>query len=101
MKLTLKNGTVLEAVSVEESYYPRNTQGVVLSIRLDSDEDIETLKETFSPAALETIKVGEGEDAKTLTGYMQVDSIRKLYGGENDYNTAVDLTKQAGVSSSD
>ncbi len=101
MKLTLKNGKALEAVSVEESYYPRNTQGVVLSIRLDSDEDIETLKETFSPAALETIKVGEGEDAKTLAGYTRVDSIRKLYGGDTEYNTAVDLTKRANASSSD
>ncbi len=99
MKLTLKNGKALEAVSVEESYYPRNTQGVVLSIRLDSDEDIETLKETFSPAALETIKVGEG--AKTLAGYTRVDSIRKLYGGDTEYNTAVDLTKRANASSSD
>lgn len=27
MKLTLKNGTVIDVVDVEESYYPRNTQG--------------------------------------------------------------------------
>ena len=94
MKLTLKNGTILEAVDVEESYYPRNTQGVVLSIRLNSDEDIETLKGTFTLEALESIAVGEGEDAKIITGYNQIDSIRKLYGGDTEYNTAVDLTKQ-------
>ncbi len=95
MKLTLKNGTILEAVNVEESYYPRNMQGVVLSIRLNSDEDIETLKDTFTLEALESITVGEGEDAKAIAGYTQVDSIRKLYGGESSYNTAVDLMKPA------
>ena len=38
MKLTLNNRTVLDVVTVEESYYPRNTQGVILSIRLNSQD---------------------------------------------------------------
>lgn len=93
MKLTLKNGTILDAGSVEESYYPRNEQGVVLSIRLNTDEGIEALRETFTPEALESVTVGEGDSAKAITGYTQVDSIRKTYGGAAEYNTTVDLRK--------
>lgn len=93
MKLTLKNGTVMDVTDVEESYYPRNTQGVVLSIRMSSGEDIEALRDAFSPEALETVTVGEGEDAKAIFGYTQVDSIRRFYGSEMGYDTAVDLVK--------
>lgn len=93
MKLTLKNGTVLDTVSVEESYYPRNSQGVILSIRMNSEESIKTLRGTFTPGALETITVGEGEDAKTIAGYTQIDSMRRLYDGKSEYDTVVDLVK--------
>lgn len=94
MKVTLKNGTALEAVNVEESYSPRNTQGAVLSIRMVNDDSIETLKSLFAPAALESVTVGEGEDAKTITGYTRVDSIRKLYSGQMDYDAVVDLVTE-------
>ncbi len=94
MKVTLKSGTVLEAINVEESYTPRNTQGAVLSIRMVSTDSIETLKDRFTPAALESVTVGEGEAAKTIAGYTQVDSIRKLYDGKMDYDTVVDLVKE-------
>ena len=39
--------------------------------------------------------VGEGEDAKTVAGYTQIDSIRKLYDGQVEYDTVVDLVKAA------
>ena len=97
MKLTLKNGTVLDAGSVEESYYPRNEQGVVLSVRMNTEDGIEALRKTFTPEALESVTVGEGEEAKTISGYTQVDSIRKTYGGAGEYDTTVDLVKGAGV----
>jgi len=107
MKLTLKNSTVLDVESVEESYYPRNEQGVVLSIRLNTDEGIEALRETFTPEALERkvntpetlwgVAVGQGEEAKTISGYTQVDSIRKTYGGAGAYDATVDLVKGTGV----
>ncbi len=97
MKLTLNNRTVLDVVTVEESYYPRNTQGVILSIRLNSQEDVEALRDAFTPQALESITVGEGDTAKTITGYTQIDSIRKLYGGDAGYDTGVDLVKGADV----
>ncbi len=93
MKLTLKNGTVLDVESVEESYYPRNEQGVVLSIRMNTEDGIEALRETFTPEALESVTVGEGEDVKTISGYTQLDSIRKSYDGAAEYNTTVDLRK--------
>ncbi len=93
MKLTLKNGVLLDVGSVEESYYPRNEQGVVLSIRMHSDDTIETLREVFTPAALESVTVGEGDSVKTITGYTLVDSIRKIYGGDPAFDTAVDLRK--------
>ena len=93
MKLTLKSGTVIDVTDVEETYYPRNTQGVVLNIRMNSAEGIEGFKEVFTPEALESITVGEGDEAKTITGYTQVDSIRKFYGGNAAYDTAVDLVK--------
>lgn len=94
MKVTLKNGTVLEAVNVEESYTPRNTQGAVLSVRMVSTKSIEELKDLFTTAALESVTVGEGEDAKTIAGYTRVDSIRKLYSGQMDYDAVVDLVKE-------
>ena len=94
MKVTLKNGTTLEAVNMEESYTPRNSQGAVLSIRMVSTDSIEALKDRFIPAALESVTVGDGEDAKTITGYTQVDSIRKLYDGQMEYDTVVDLVKE-------
>lgn len=97
MKLTLKNGTVLDAGSVEESYYPRNEQGVVLSVRMNTEDGIEALRETFTPEALESVTVGEGEEAKTISGYTQVDSIRKTYGGAGAYDATVDLVKGTGV----
>ena len=97
MKLTLKNGTILDAESVEESYYPRNEQGVVLSLRLNTEDGIEALRDIFTPEALESVTVGEGEGAKTISGYTQVDSIRKTYGGAGAYNATVDLVKGAGV----
>lgn len=95
MKLTLKNGTILDVESVEESYYPRNTQGVVLSVHMNSQEGIEALREVFAPEALESITVGEGDSAKTLAGYTRIDSIRKTYDGAAEYDTTVDLVKQA------
>lgn len=94
MKVTLNNGAALEAVSVEESYTPRNTQGAVLSIRMVSTDSIEALKDRFTPAALETVTVGEGEDVKTVTGYTRIDSIRKLYDGQTEYDAVVDLVKE-------
>lgn len=93
MKLTLKNGTILDVQSVEESYYPRNTQGVVLSVRLNTDDGIEALREIFTPEALESVTVGQGEDASAILGYTQIDSIRRVYGGDAEYNTTVDLVK--------
>lgn len=95
MKLNLANGKVLDVVDVEETFYPRNVQGVILNIHMNSDEDIETLKDTFIPDALSEIVVGEGDDAKTIIGYTQVDSIRRLYRGGNLYNTMIDLVKAA------
>lgn len=95
MKLTLKNGTVIDVVDVEESYYPRNTQGVLLNIHLNSEREIEELRDAFVPGALETLTVGEGDDAKTIQGYTQVDSIRKSYGGEAEYDTTVTLVKNS------
>ena len=59
-----------------------------------STDSIETLKDRFTPAALESVTVGEGEAAKTIAGYTQVDSIRKLYDGKMDYDTVVDLVKE-------
>ena len=97
MKLTLKNGTVLDVESVEESYYPRNEQGVVLSVRMNTEDGIEALRETFTPEALESVTVGEGEEAKTISGYTQVDSIRKTYGGAGEYDPTVELVKGASV----
>ena len=94
MKVTLKNGTTLEAVNMEESYTPRNAQGAVLSIRMVSTKSIEELKGIFTPAALESVTVGDGEDAKTITGYTQVDSIRKFYDGQMEYDTVVDLIQE-------
>ena len=94
MKVTLKNGTTLEAVNMEESYTPRNTQGAVLSIRMVSTKSIEELKGIFTPAALESVTAGEGEDAKSIAGYTQVDSIRKLYDGQMEYDTVVDLIQE-------
>ena len=91
MKLTLKNGTILDVESVEESYYPRNTQGVVLSVHMNSQEGIEALREVFAPEDLESITVGEGDSA----GYTRIDSIRKTYDGAAEYDTTVDLVKQA------
>ena len=91
MKLTLKNGTVIDVVDVEESYYPRNTQGVLLNIHLNSEGEIEELRDAFVPGALETMTVGEGDDVKTIQGYTQVDSIRKSYGGEAEYDTIATL----------
>ena len=94
MKLTLKNGTVIDVTEVEESYYPRNSCGVALNIRMNSAESIEALRDAFTPEALETITVGEGDEAKTISGYTQVDSIRKFYNGAAAaYDTAVDLVK--------
>ena len=97
MKLTLKNSTVLDVESVEESYYPRNEQGVVLSIRMNTEDGIEALRKVFTPEALESVTVGEGEEAKTISGYTQVDSIRKTYGGAGEYDATVDLVKGTGV----
>lgn len=94
MKLTLKNGTVLDVVDVEESYYPRNTQGVLLNIHMNSEGDIGDLRDALVPEALGTLTVGEGEKARDISGYTQVDSIRKLYGGEAGYDTTVTLMKQ-------
>ena len=95
MKLTLKNGTVLDVESVEESYYPRNTQGVVLSVRMNTADSIDSLREAFAPEAVKGITVGEGGSAKTITGYARIDSIRKTYDGAVQYDTTVDLVKQA------
>lgn len=94
MKLTLKNGRVIDVVDVEESYYPRNTQGVVLNLHMNSDESIENIRDTFATEALESITVGEGDNAKTILGYTLVDSIRKFYGGGAEYDTTVTLVKQ-------
>lgn len=94
MKLTLKNGTVIDVVDVEESYYPRNTQGVLLNIHMNSQGELEDLRDAFVPEALETLTVGEGDDVKTIPGYTQVDSIRKFYGGGAEYDTTVTLVKQ-------
>lgn len=93
MKVTLASRKVYDMVSVEESYYPRNTQGAMLNFRMNSAESIESLRDAFTPEDLETITVGEGDEAKTITGYTQVDSIRKFYGGGAGYDTAVDLVK--------
>lgn len=93
MKLTLKNGEVLDVVSVEEGFYPRNDQGVILNIRMNSEQGIEALRDVFDPEVLDSITVGEGEAAKTIAGYTQVDSIRKFYGVDAQYDTAVDLVK--------
>ena len=82
---------------MEESYYPRNEQGVVLSVRMNTEDGIEALRETFTPEALESVTVGEGEEAKTISGYTQVDSIRKTYGGAGEYDTTGDLVKGASV----
>ena len=68
MKLTLKNGTVIDVTDVEESYYPRNTQGVVLNLHMNSDESIEDLRDTFVPEALECLTVGEGETLRLSWG---------------------------------
>jgi len=93
MKLTLKNGTAMDTMSVEEYYSPGNTQGAILSIRMNSSENIETLRNMFIPEALGSVTVGEGEDAKTIAGYTRIDSIRKLYDGKTEYDTVVDLVK--------
>ena len=97
MKLTLKNGTVLDVEGVEESYYPRNEQGVVLSVRMNTEDGIEALGQVFSPQAVESITIGEGDSAKHITGYTRIDSIRKSYGGAGAYDATVDLVKGAGV----
>ena len=94
MKLILKNGAAFDVVEVEEAYYPRNTQGLILSIRMNNSEDIEALKTAYTPEALESVTVGEGEDAKALAGYTQIDSIRRLYSGDTGYNTAIGLVKE-------
>ena len=41
-----------------------------------------------------SVTVGESDDANTLAGYTQIDSIRRLYSGDTGYNTAVDLVKE-------
>lgn len=48
---------------------------------MDSQGELEDLRDAFVPEALETLTVGEGDDVKTIPGYTQVDSIRKFYGG--------------------
>lgn len=45
MKLVLQSGKTLGVVGVEESYYPRNTQGIVFSTRMNSGADVEALRE--------------------------------------------------------
>lgn len=94
MKLTLKNGRILDVQSVEESYYPRNQQGVVLSVRMKGEDDLASLREIFTPEALESVTVGQGDEASTILGYTQIDSIRRFYGGDTEYNITVDLVKE-------
>ena len=65
----------------------------MLSIRMNTEDGIEALRKVFTPEALESVTVGEGEDVKTISGYTQLDSIRKSYGGAAEYNTTVDLRK--------
>lgn len=60
---------------------PGTPRGVLLNIHMDSQGELEDLRDAFVPEALETLTVGEGDDAKTIPGYTQVDSIRKFYGG--------------------
>ena len=60
---------------------PGTPRGVLLNIHLNSEGEIEELRDAFVPGALETLTVGEGDDVKTIPGYTQVDSIRKFYGG--------------------
>lgn len=92
MKVTLANGTVIEnVVNVEESFTPRSNRGTVLNIRLNSDLDVDGLRELFTEDALATITVTEGEKATEIKDYVTIDSIRKFYDSRVDYNAAVDL----------
>lgn len=94
MKITLNNGKVLEAESVEESFSPRmETRGVVLHIGLRTDSSVKELAGIFTPEAISSITVGEGESAGVLEGYGEVDAIRKLYNAGQGTNTYVDLLK--------
>lgn len=96
MKVTLKNGTTLTAVSVSEDYSPRNTRGVAVSIRMNGDETVEDLRGMFeADGALGTLTIeSDAGDVSTIEGYTVVDSIRKTYGGEFEFSTTVDLIKE-------
>lgn len=94
MKVTLKNGMVFEAVNVEESYNPRNNRGTVLSIRANSAETVENLRDMFSAEAITEIHVQNGDADIAFTGYTVLDSVRKFYDGQSQYNTTIDLVRE-------
>lgn len=95
MKVTLKNGGTVEAVSVEESFTPRSGNNTVLSIRMDQDDDVDALRNIFTPEETSVIQVESGEKTATFTGYTQIDSVRRIFDGMMDYNAVVDLVKPA------
>lgn len=94
MTITLNDGTTMEVAGIEEAYYTSNTNGIMLNIRMQSDDDIATLKDRFNPQATEIITVTDGDNVNEISGYTKIDSIRRLYAGtDGTYNTAIDLVK--------
>lgn len=94
MKVTLKDKTVLDAVNVEETWHSSNEQGTLLSIHMDSEKSVEELRGIFRPEAFGCVTIeNDGGQTYTVEGYTRVDSIRRLYDGKMNFNTAVDLAR--------
>lgn len=95
MKVTLNSGKTIEAVSMEESFTPRGSNNTVLSIRMDRDDDVNALRNIFTPEETSVIQVENGGKIVTFAGYTQIDSVRRFFDGKMDCNAVVDLVKPA------
>lgn len=93
MKVTLKSGKTLEAVNVEESYNPRGNQNTVLSIRMNCGESVAQLREVFTPEETESVQVEYRGEPVTFTGYTRIDSVRRYFDEQVEYNATVDLVQ--------
>lgn len=94
MTIKLVNGKTYDAICVEESYSPRmEDRGVTLNLHFNSEESVEELRDVFTAETTATIKVVDGDAETTIQGYTEVDSIRRIYDGNFDFNTAVDMVK--------
>lgn len=93
MKVTLNSGKTIEAVSVEESFNPRGSQNTVLSIRMACAENVAQLREIFTPEETATVQVEYHGETVAFEGYTKIDSVRRYFDDQVEYNATVDLVQ--------